>query len=70
MARLQQQLSAYPQSNAGLGLLLHLQHTQSTSVTTTTLDNLIEQECDWISQNKPTALVIDTQGAEAEVIQK
>jgi FkbM family methyltransferase len=48
---------------------LDLHHSQSTSVTTTTLDNLIEQECDWISHNNPTALVIDTQGAEIEVIQ-
>ena len=48
---------------------LHLQHTQSTAVTTITLDNLIEQECYWISQHDPTALVIDTQGAEVEVIQ-
>lgn len=48
---------------------LQLQHTQSTVVTTTTLDNLIEQESDWISQHNPRALVIDTQGAEVEVIQ-
>jgi len=48
---------------------LQLRHTRSTGVTTTTLDNLIEQEHDWISQHNPTALVIDTQGAEVEVIQ-
>jgi len=48
---------------------LQLQHIQTTVVTTTTLDNLIEQESDWISQHSPRALVIDTQGAEVEVIQ-
>ena len=48
---------------------LQLQHTQTTVVTTTTLDNLIEQESNWISQHNPKALVIDTQGAEVEVLQ-
>lgn len=48
---------------------LHLRHIQSTCITTITLDNLLEQECEWISQNTPKALVVDTQGAEVEVIQ-
>lgn len=48
---------------------LQLQHIQTTAVTTTTLDNLIEQESDWINQHSPSALVIDTQGAEVEVLQ-
>ncbi|MFM7676674.1 MAG: hypothetical protein ACKO5F_14095 [Synechococcus sp.] len=38
---------------------LQLQHIQTTMVTTTTLDNLIEQDSDWINQHNPTALVID-----------
>jgi FkbM family methyltransferase len=46
-----------------------LKHSFSIPVTTSTLDDVLEQECDWISEHCPSALVIDTQGAELEVLQ-
>jgi FkbM family methyltransferase len=47
---------------------LQLHHVESVAATTTTLDQLLEIESIWVSENRPTALVLDVQGAELEVL--